>query len=668
MLDRLVRSISNFFGFSGPRARFFAMLLPVIMFNGLMAHAVPSVTTLSITPSTTVNAGTVVTMTANVSNGSPVRGQVDFCLASAAYCTGNSVIASVQTTILGNAVYRSVPGAGSYSIKAVFHGTNTVASSSSAAQTLTVNGTGSYGTRTSIASSGSPGNYTLTGTVTGFGKLPPSGTVTFLNTTAANAQISSGIIDAATRSSNFTVPPSTPQAVSGGKVMKGDFNNDGILDLISTGLYSDGISIALGNGDGTFQTPVGYSAGAKPFGIGLADLNGDGNIDIVVSNYNPVQPNPGYMTVLLGNGDGTFQTAVTYNGGLNSGGVALGDFNGDGLLDAVLMNSGNIGIFIGNGDGTFQAQVTYTVPQGIPVAVGDFNGDGKLDIAVGDQNTSIGILLGNGDGTFQPVITYSAGYTAEGIVIGDFNNDGKLDIATANFDDNTMGVLLGMGDGTFPTNVSYSTGNNSQPYDIAAGDFNGDGIQDLAVSGLFGATSSHVFLGVGDGTFQASIGVDTGFYNLGITAGDFNGDGLDDFATTNYIYGSIGVELSQLAVTATATGVTVPGPGTQNVDASYEGDTPHAASLSTTIPLQPLPSSTILAASPTSAVAGTAINFTATVSPTPSGSGTAGTVSFYSGSMLLSTVNSLVPAPVISPRVCEPGVLQFPQSIRVTVY
>jgi hypothetical protein len=236
--------------------------------------------------------------------------------------------------------------------------------------------------------------------------------------------------------------------------MKGDFNNDDILDLISSGLYSDGISIALGNGDGTFQTPVGYSAGSKPFGIQLADLNGDGNIDIVASNYNPVQPNPAYMTVLLGNGNGTFQTAVTYNGGLNSGGVPLGDFNGDGFLDAVLMNSGNVGIFLGNGDGTFQAQVTYTVPLGIPVAVGDFNGDGKLDIVVGDQNTSIGILIGNSDGTFQSVINYPAGYTAEGIVVGDFNSDGKVDLATANFNDDTVGVLLGVGDGTFPTNIA----------------------------------------------------------------------------------------------------------------------------------------------------------------------------------------------------------------------
>ena len=617
--------------FRSALAACFASTLPA------MAFAVTSTTTLTITPSTTVNAGTVVTMTANVSNGSPVRGQVDFCLASAAHCTGGAVLASVQTTTLGDAVYRSVPGTGMYRVKAVFHGTGFVLGSSSPTQTMTVIGTGSYATATSIGSTGNPGNYTLTATVAGFGRLPASGVVDFLNTSAANAQVGSSTLGAIT-AMNFTVPSITPQSVSGGKVMKGDFNNDGILDLISTGLYSDGISIALGVGDGTFQTPVGYSAGTKPFGIGLADLNGDGNLDIVVSNYNPIQPNPGYMTVLLGNGDGTFQTAVTYNGGLNSGGVALGDFNGDGFLDVALMNSGNVGIFIGNGDGTFQAQVSYNVPQGIPVAVGDFNEDGNLDLVVGNQNTSIGILLGNGDGTFQTVINYPAGYTAEGIVVSDFNSDGQLDIATANFDDNTMGVLLGVGDGTFPTNVSYSAGSNSQPYDIAAGDFNGDGVQDLVVSGLFGSTSSHVFLGVGDGTFQPSIGADTGFYNLGVTAGDFNGDGLDDFAATNYIDASIGVELSQLAVTAMATGVSVPGPTAQNVDASYGGDAPHAASLSSTVALQPLPSSTSLAVSPASAVPGATITFTATVAPAPSGGG-AGTVSFYRGSNLLAVVN-----------------------------
>jgi hypothetical protein len=184
-IPRLIRHAYSVRGFASLIAALFVSVLPAAAF------AIPSVTTLSITPSTTVNAGTVVTMTANVSDGSPVRGQVDFCLATATYCTGSAVIATVQTTMLGNAVYRSVPGAGAYSIKAVFHGTNTVAGSSSAAQTLTVNGIGSYATATSIASSGNPGNYTLTATVAGFGKLPSSGPVDFLNTSAANTQIGS---------------------------------------------------------------------------------------------------------------------------------------------------------------------------------------------------------------------------------------------------------------------------------------------------------------------------------------------------------------------------------------------------------------------------------------------------------------------------------------------
>lgn len=182
MSDCLVRFMPRLIcracSFRSLAAALFVSTLPAVAF------AVPSVTTLSITPSTTVNAGTVVTMTANVSDGSPVRGQVDFCLTTSTYCTGTAVLATVQTTTLGNAVYRSVPGAGTYSVKAVFHGTNTVTSSSSAAQTITVNGIGSYATSTSIASIGNPGNYTLTATVAGFGNLPASGTVDFLNTTS----------------------------------------------------------------------------------------------------------------------------------------------------------------------------------------------------------------------------------------------------------------------------------------------------------------------------------------------------------------------------------------------------------------------------------------------------------------------------------------------------
>ena len=160
-----------------------------------------------------------------------------------------------------------------------------------------------------------------------------------------------------------------------------------------------------------------------------------------------------------------------------------GDFNGDGRLDLATANSldGTVSVLLGNGDGTFQPQVTYAEGSDAIVA-GDFNGDGRLDLAVANyKDNDVSVLLGNGDGTFQPQVTYAVGSDPFAIVAGDFNGDGRLDLAVADpYDPGGVSVLLGNGDGTFQPAVQYAVGSN--PFSIVAVDFNGDGHLDLAVA------------------------------------------------------------------------------------------------------------------------------------------------------------------------------------------
>ena len=283
---------------------------------------------------------------------------------------------------------------------------------------------------------------------------------------------------------------SGPQSVA-----VGDFNGDGKPDLAVVNSYSNNVSILLGNGDGTFQIHVDYPTGAQPGSVAIGDFNGDGKLDLaVVNSYS------NNVSVLLGNGNGTFQPAVSYGTGSGTGPafVAVGDFNRDGKLDLAVANSNStyVSVLLGNGDGTFQTAVNYDVG-GAPtsIAVGDFNHDGKLDLAVAvpvpGPSTYVSMLLGNGDGTFQTAVNYNAPYAPDAVAVGDFNGDGNLDLVVGNRSSN-ISVFLGNGDGTFRTAVNYSAGYN--PSSVAVGDFNNDGTLDLAVANSGSSTTVTVLL------------------------------------------------------------------------------------------------------------------------------------------------------------------------------
>jgi hypothetical protein len=356
----------------------------------------------------------------------------------------------------------------------------------------------------------------------------------------------------------------------GNAVAVADLNRDGKPDLVVANGYNGGIpgnggvGVLLGNGDGTFQPAVTYDSGgpgADANSVVIADMTGDGKLDlVVVDSCNDGFCNGGnWVAVLKGNGDGTFRKALKHRSAGASWQVKVADVNGDGIPDLLVANAcsgtnnvhtckakGSLGVLLGMGKGKFQIAQSYPVNEtgSYSLAVGDFNGDGKLDAVetsfcstngcTGGHGT-VGMFLGNGDGTFQPVVNYFTGGAASAVAVADLNGDGKLDVVVANGGSSSVSVLSGNGDGTLqpPTFYSFSGFGTS----ITVADVNEDGKLDLIVGNgdytVIGGAS--IFLGNGNGTFQLPTTYSSLEYGAGPTAiADVNGDGRPDLLVTNY--------------------------------------------------------------------------------------------------------------------------------------
>lgn len=298
----------------------------------------------------------------------------------------------------------------------------------------------------------------------------------------------------------------------------------------------------------SFSTPNNLPAGDRSYSVALGDFNGDSKLDVVVANYGDEN-----VSILLGNGTGSFGSATNFSVGtvdpLGPISVFTGDFDGDGYLDLATantnltaFNSSNISILLGNGDGTFNTASNHPIPQVglLATALADLNDDGKPDLAAGSLapgNDDVSVFLGNGDGTFDtPAFTYTIGQTTRALALGDFNEDGFTDLALVKSGQTKVFIRFGTGTGSSGepifanTETTFDVG--SEPRSVTVADINGDGDLDLIVANS-GSDNISLLLGNGAGGFDAAINYSVGDGSRSVAVGDVNGDNKLDFVVAN---------------------------------------------------------------------------------------------------------------------------------------
>lgn len=342
-------------------------------------------------------------------------------------------------------------------------------------------------------------------------------------------------------------------------IVTGDFNHDGHLDLAVSDSSNNKVHILTGDGAGNFTQSGAYfiGSGTKPSGIVAGDFNHDGNLDVATINAGN-----NTATILLGSPTGALTVQPAQATGINPIAIATADVNSDGNLDVIAFDSptsstGQMDVLLGNGDGTLQTAQSSSLSfaPGTFAAVADFNRDGKPDLAITQQNTDqVSLLLNNTlptqylDGrsySSASKIAQGNGNMADSIAVGDFNKDGLADIAVSYLEDNVVRVMTNNGSGGFNTAATYAVGN--QPYDVVSADLNGDGYPDLVTANTnpnsaTGSVSVLLNNGKGgNGTFAAAVNYTVGRDPYQVAVGDLNGDGFPDLAVTNYASNTVSI-------------------------------------------------------------------------------------------------------------------------------
>lgn len=337
------------------------------------------------------------------------------------------------------------------------------------------------------------------------------------------------------RAQSFSTPTNYSLGDNPNRGIAADFNGDGKPDIAIGIVLTKNVAVLINNGNGTFANAVNYPVDFNPESCAAADYNGDGKIDLAVGNFLGGPTSLGTMSILIGNGDGTFQAAVT-TAVLNPFHILAADLNADGKQDLVTTGfPDKVSVQIGNGNGTFQSPVTYTVGPGPrTLGIADFNSDNKLDVAVTNSgdSTVVSLLIGNGDGTLQAAVPINIGMRPQGMAVGDLNGDNKPDLVVAATSDNAVVVLIGNGNGTFQAPVPYPTGGN-QALDVSLADFNGDAKLDVVAVHALAPHSYAILRGVGDGTLQAADVKLARINSFSPFTADFDVDGKPDLAIVN---------------------------------------------------------------------------------------------------------------------------------------
>jgi hypothetical protein len=308
-----------------------------------------------------------------------------------------------------------------------------------------------------------------------------------------------------------------------------DLDGDGDLDLAVTNEGDDNVSVFKNNGDGTFQPKLDYSAGDVPASVFCADLDGDGDLDLAVA-----RPSSNSVSILKNNGNGAFDSLVTYGVGNAPYSVFCADLDGDGDLDLAVANAYtyNVSILKNNGDGTFQDTVNYGVGD-TPYSVfcADLDGDFDLDLATANEwGDNVSILKNSGDGTFQPKADYPAGSRPLYVFCADLDRDGDLDLAVANANSDNVSILKNNGNGAFESPVNYGAGDF--PYYVFCADLDGDNDPELVVANYYSNDVS-ILKNNGNGTFKEAVYYGAGDGPTSVFCADLNGDGDFDLAVAN---------------------------------------------------------------------------------------------------------------------------------------